>query len=328
MSKHTRNCNSANAASCLILFSALAIPATAQSPAIFEPEPSDPVAVALKAHPGWVQIPGALIHPDCVHEVPNGAVLQENGDVLLGGALVAHFDNCPESPVRTRPLHQLAPQFVDAPGTGNGWAEAIQENVPLKIGDNIDKITGRWTVPNDPSTNGALIYMFNGLEPSTQNLIIQPVLQYGATTAGGLIGGNYWVVASWMVGKTAVHSAGVIVNPGDTIVGTTSISSVSGGKTYWNIQAVDTTTHSSSGLIVSESGHTWNWAYAGVLEAYNVTSCGELPASSDTAFVDTTVYHGYPSFKAVITAWGGALYPWSGPSCGFTPVPGVNVLFY
>jgi len=327
MSKHVRNCNSAYAASCLILLSGLAIRATAQNPAP-EPDPSDPVAVALKAHPGWVQIPGALIRPDCVHEVPNGALLQENGDVFLGGALVAHYDECPEAPVRTRPLNQLAAQFVDAPGTGNGWVEALQENVPLKSGDNIDKITGKWTVPNYPTANGALVYMFNGLEPSTQNLIIQPVLQYGATSAGGTIGGNYWVIASWKVGKTTVHSTGETVYPGDTILGTTAITSVSSGKNYWNIQAVDTTTHSSSGLIVSESGHTWNWAYAGVLEAYNVTSCTEFPASPDTAFVDTAVYHGYPSFKSVLTIWNGALYPWGGPSCGFVAVPGVNMLFY
>ena len=29
-------------------------------------------AVSLKALPDWMQIPGALIRPDCVHQVPNG----------------------------------------------------------------------------------------------------------------------------------------------------------------------------------------------------------------------------------------------------------------
>jgi hypothetical protein len=292
-------------------------------------QPSEPVTVSLKAHPGWVQVPGALIRPDCVYEVPQGAQVEENGDVILNGSIVAHYEDCQEAPLRTRPLDHVAPQFVDEPGTGNGWVEAVQEKVSLKSGDDIDKISGTWTVPNDPTDNGGLIYMFNALEPTTQNVIIQPVLQYGATSAGGLIGGNYWVIASWLVGKNAYHSPGETVNPGDTISGTTYIASVSSGKIQWEIKAKDTTTGAYSNLGAWSTGYTWNWAYSGVLEAYNITTCGDFPASTDTVFKNTEVFHGYPSFKSVTPTWYGALYSYGGPSCGFAALPGAtNVLDY
>src|ERR1700733_9322953 len=61
-------------------------------------------------HPDWVQVPGELIRPDCVHEVPNGATVevgsdgQISGDVSLNGVLVAHYDDCSEAPIIPRPL--------------------------------------------------------------------------------------------------------------------------------------------------------------------------------------------------------------------------------
>jgi hypothetical protein len=176
---------------------------------------SDEASVSLKAHPGWVQVPGALIRPDCVHEVPLGAKVGANGDVTLAGAVVAHYDACPEQPVTTRPRQGVIPKYIDAPGTGNGWVEAVQWEVPLSSGDNIDVLTGRWIVPKNPSANGGLIYIFNGIEPTTENLILQPVLQWGATTAGGLIGGNYWTIASWLAGTNAYHSPGERVSAGE-----------------------------------------------------------------------------------------------------------------
>jgi len=289
----------------------------------------EPATISLQQHAGWVQVPGALVRPDCVYEVPKGAQVDESGDVILNGAVVAHYEDCPEAPIRTRPLAHVAPHFVDSPGTGNGWVEAVQEEVSLSSGDNIDKITGTWTVPNAPKDTGGLAYIFNVLAPTTEDLIIQPVLQYGATTAGGLIGGNYWVIASWLVGKNAYHSGGETVNPGDTISGEIYINSISSGKINWEIKAKDTTTGAYSDLGAWSSGYTWNWAFSGVLEAYGITTCGELPNSSDTAFKDTKVYHGYPSFDSVTASWFGAIYSYGGPSCGFSATPGSsNTLYY
>ncbi len=257
-------------------------------------------SVSLKDHPGWIQIPGAIIRQECVYEIPNGARVSEGGDVTLGGTLIAHYDDCPEEPIRTRPRHGgAAAAYRDAPGTGNGWVETVLEEVSLSSGDNIDKITGQWVVPTDPSTFGGLIFLFNGLEDTTQNLILQPMLQFGYTSCticveGGGIGGSYWVIASWLVGK-------------------------------WEIKAKDTTSGAYSDMGAFSSGHTWNWAYAGTLEAYGITSCAEFPESGSTKFKDNSVYHGYPKFDVVSPGWYGLVPSYGGPSCGFSPTAGGSV---
>ncbi len=95
-------------------------------------------------HPDWVQIPGELIRPDCVHAVPKGAHIEigedgQSGDVTLKGAFVAHYDPCPEAPVSTR---HIGDQGQEPGPTGNGWVEASQEELSLKSSDNIDFMYG------------------------------------------------------------------------------------------------------------------------------------------------------------------------------------------
>ncbi|KAJ7642224.1 hypothetical protein FB45DRAFT_1054497 [Roridomyces roridus] len=61
----------------------------------------------------------------------------------------------------------------------------------------ISSFTTTWTVPPAPKTfNGQTVFLFNSIEPSSGNAILQPVLQYGPSAAGG---GQYWSVASWYV---------------------------------------------------------------------------------------------------------------------------------
>lgn len=286
---------------------------------------SNDAAQSLSAHPGWVQAPGMLIRPDCVHEIPKGAhVAIKNdtvtGDVTLGGVTVAHYNACPEAPVITRPIGGRTPNLGNPPGTGNGWVEAIQKAVPLGGGDNIDYIYGSWVVPSNPSATGALNYIFNGTEPTSQNWILQPVLQWGSN---GSFGGNYWVIASWLVGSNgyAYHSPAEGVNAGDTIYGYTWITGQSSGNTYWEVYAQDTTSGAYSWITATTWGLQWNWAYAGVLESYNVTSCSQFPGSGYSLFQNTYAYHGYPSYNYDSTPWSGAYYSYGGPSCFFWAYP-------
>ena len=273
----------------------------------------------LKAeHPGWVQVPGALTSPDCLHQIPNGATVNvsdrpTSGDVTLNGTLIAHYDTCAEASISTRHLAQ-------DPGTGNGWVEASQWEVSLKSGDNIDFLGGAWSVPSIPETNGALIFLFNGIEPTKQGWIMQPVLQYGESAAGG---GNYWSLASWLVhSKTDYYVSSLVnVSPGDAIVGQTFQIGVSGNTQNYFVCANDRTNGQNSTLSVWTSGNQWNWAYAGVLEAYNVTSCSEYPSggSGFTTFVDTDVAHGYPGLESINPEeFYGVKYNYGGPQCNFS----------
>jgi len=283
----------------------------------------DARAALLQAHPGWQQIPGELIRPECVHELPKGARVEIEGDkltgdVTLGGRVIAHYDACSEAPIVTRkPSHAGTSGKKDP--TVNGWVEAIDHNVSLSSGDNLDRVSGYWFVPSNPATNGALIYLFNGMEPATQNWILQPVLQYGNN---GYFGGNYWVISSWLVGPNgyAFYSPAERVNPGDKLYGVTYMTGQSGSKLNWEVFAQDTTSGVYTWITANTTGLQWTWAYAAVLEAYNVTSCSEFPASDYTLFERTSVYHGYPNLQAVSPTWSTYLGSWS-PSCGYDPYP-------
>jgi hypothetical protein len=277
----------------------------------------------LKAeHPGWVQVPGALTSPDCVHVVPNGAKVDESegptaGDVTLNGKLIAHYDSCAEASIPTRHLTQ-------EPGTiGNGWVEDSQWFLSLKSGDNIDFIGGSWAVPSIPETYGALIYLFNGIQPSNASWIMQPVLQYGDN---GNFGGNYWVLASWLVHSNTDYyvSSPVGVNPGDVIIGQTYQTGTSGNDLYYFIYANDVSNGQDSTMSVTTWGLQWTEAFAGVLEAYNVTSCSEYPSGRQGAvdFYKTTVAHGYPKLDwltpAKFVGVQDDYFGNGGPSCSFS----------
>jgi hypothetical protein len=279
---------------------------------------------AITDHPDWVQVPGQLIRPDCVHEIPNGARVEIangtiTGDVTLNGALIAHYDACSEAPIITRPRGSTE-NLIYPPSTDNGWVEAAQWEAFPNSTDNIDYMGGNWTVPSYPSTNGALIYLFNGIEPSTESWILQPVLQYGSN---GALGGNYWGIASWLVGPGYVyHSPLEIVYPGNLIDGYTQTTGTVGGSRQWEVLAYDYSTGAYSYITANTTGLQWNWAFAGVLEVYGLTSCSQFPAAGNAVFTNSAVYHGYPSFQALTPKWYGAFYPYGGPSCGFNVATG------
>ena len=265
------------------------------------------------AHPGWVQAPGQLMRADCVHEIPKGANVaisadgQVTGDVTLNGKLIAHYDACSDAPIRTRHSASTGKTPGRNPSV-NGWVEASQEDLWwLSSSDNVDWMSGEFYVPNNPSVNGALIYLFNGIEPATQDWILQPVLQYGYSPAGG---GYYWAIASWMVssGGYAFHSPLERVNPGDKLWGFTEQTGQSGGTSYWETEAYDLNTGANSWITAWTSGLHWTWAYEGVLEVYGVNYCSQLPSSGYAYFFYNYVDHGYPYYYGVSPGFWPAVY--------------------
>jgi hypothetical protein len=74
-----------------------------------------------------------------------------------------------------------------------------------------------WTVPPPPyAWDGQVIFLFNGMENADH--ILQPVLQYGESAAGG---GPYWAIASWYVSSSnqAFFTALTPVAPGTSVTG-------------------------------------------------------------------------------------------------------------
>lgn len=295
----------------------------------------------VAAHPDWVQVPGEIIRPECVHQIPLGAKVEvgedgsPTGDVSLKGQVFAHFNACSDNAIITRstlrnlghtplPCQHPPCKIGVEPDVINGWVEGATWCLADPCTQNLDEMYGEWTVPNKPSeNNGQLIYLFNGLESPSSDGILQPVLQYGSSPAGG---GYSWAIASWAVFPNYVYVSPLAsVNPGDEIVGYTVLGGILSGNTLaWDVIAYDSSTGAVSGIDVSSSGGQWQTALAGVLEVYGVNTCSELPFSGGyTQFVNNQLYDGYPSYNYMSdVSWFGEIYQGLGLKCGFNVAAG------
>jgi hypothetical protein len=232
------------------------------------------------SYPGWVQLPGALVRPDCVHEVPKGATVGLHGDVSLNGSVIAHYDACPSSAVvnngRDNGVSSPPP-----PSVQYGWVEDWEETTPAPA----TYLFSQWVVPTDPKLNGGVIYLFNAIVPSTFNAIMQPVLVYGYH-------GAYWEITS-VLGDTNNnywYSPFERVNDGDTIQGTVTLTSGDPNDTEgWQIYIYDASTTAYTYQNITSYGLNWTQVYAGALEAYYTTECTMFPNSSGIAFSNVYV---------------------------------------
>ena len=81
------------------------------------------------------------------------------------------------------------------PGLGSGWI--TYGDYTEAAASVIRSMTTTWTVPPEPSREDSqLIYLFNGTQDSPVTQILQPVLQWGDSPAGG---GDGWALASSLV---------------------------------------------------------------------------------------------------------------------------------
>lgn len=157
----------------------------------------------------------------------------------------------------------------------NGWVEYADWTAAQTPG----RLATTWHVPDVPATDvGQTLFYFPSYEPSSGNAIVQPVLQWGVSAAGG---GSYWAIASWWVGPkgAARHSSLLQVNPGDTIRGTiTATQCDDAGGCKFVIVTRDETIDNARQLTVVES-IPYTWTQAAVFEVYRVTDCSQLPAN-------------------------------------------------
>jgi hypothetical protein len=150
----------------------------------------------------------------------------------------------------------------------------------------ITSFTSTFTVPPVPSTShGQTIFLFPGLQNSSY--ILQPVLQWGPSAAGG---GNYWAIANWYVdgsSGTALFSSLVRVNPGTVLTGVMTQT----GTTGSNYNYVSSFTGYSSINLAVNNIQKLYWA-AESLEVYGVTVCSDYPNTTKTRFSGITLLVG------------------------------------
>jgi hypothetical protein len=114
----------------------------------------------------------------------------------------------------------------------NGWIAWTSWINADSAKNPVTSFSTTWTVPTNPTTTTPqLIYLFNGMQAGTgtSRYIVQPVLQWGVSPAGG---GAYWAITNWFVtsGGSALHGSLVRVNAGTRLTGIISFLSAAGGN--------------------------------------------------------------------------------------------------
>ncbi|KAF8310686.1 hypothetical protein DL93DRAFT_2157688 [Clavulina sp. PMI_390] len=149
-----------------------------------------------------------------------------------------------------------------------------------------------WTVPPvPPKQNGQTLFLFNAIEPGAYNGILQPVLQYGPSAAGG---GAYWAVASWYgVNNVYYHTTPKKVSPGKVLKGVMKLTQHTSGSSKYSYRSyfdgISGTT------MTAKNVPELKWATE-TLEVYGITSKSDFPKGS-TVFskINLKTTAGYPS---------------------------------
>lgn len=142
----------------------------------------------------------------------------------------------------------------------------------------------QWTVPAYPSTyDGQTLFQFNSIEPASGQAILQPVLQYGPSRAGG---GEYWSIASWfLIGNQVYFTDLTYVTPGTPLGGVITLIGRQKRKFSYSC---DFYGYSGTNLTVQGIPQL-KWATE-TLEVYSVDACSEFPNTAYSQMHGITIY--------------------------------------
>jgi hypothetical protein len=228
----------------------------------------------------YVLTPFGYFHPSCVNHLAQGDVLREDLKVIERNdgttqpltCAYPHFEG--DGTKEVGDLKPVGDGTTRPPFIGHAWIEFAS----VHDANDYEQVYSEWEVPPTPTTNdGQTIYLFNGLEDINDVVsIIQPVLGWDGNGLSG------WSIASWNCcpSGTTNEATPQSVNTGDHIEGYTFSNCSSGTKTCptWDVVAVDEENGNFSQLIdTPNEGQTFNWAFGGVLEVYNITQCSDYP---------------------------------------------------
>ncbi|MDQ6616291.1 MAG: hypothetical protein M3083_16510 [Actinomycetota bacterium] len=167
-----------------------------------------------------------------------------------------------------------------------GWIEFSQW--ANNTGKPIVYFSTKWIVPPAPvSTDQQIVFLFNGLQQTSVGpYILQPVLQWGPSAAGG---GNTWAITNWYVngqGGTAIYKTLVEVNEGDVLQGVMTLTGQSPSGFSYESAFVG---YPACTLTVSNIAQL-AWACE-TLECYGATPSLPVPQCSDYPDVDLTSFY-------------------------------------
>jgi hypothetical protein len=234
---------------------------------------------------GYVITPFGYFHPSCVLRLAEG----EN---LLAGLVVQHADGTSENVTPCYYPHftasgEMIAAGIMPPPISHSWIEAGNLTTTTSYGE----LSATWTVPPAPTVNNSqTVYLFPGLEDIDDIVsIIQPVLGWNADFSAG------WGIASWNCcpGGITVESTPVRVKAGNKILGSMKDTCSAGtlSCSTWNVTTEDVSAGKSTKLTSTPSeGQTFNWAFAGALEVYNIAKCTDFPKGGSITFSSVSLY--------------------------------------
>jgi len=229
-----------------------------------------------------VLTPGGMRPARCVREVPSDTIITKEDDFIRitrpdGDEELLEYCNFAKNTSRTKRLGDtgwIAFAFVYATGFFNSFY-------------------GTFDVPANPqNNNGQTVFFFTGLE-SKNNEIIQNVLQWGHSAAGG---GDYWGVASWYVSSNgnAFSSTLLPVNNGVTITGNLTYVD----RIWW----INTTFPGYYTQMWMNNVDTLSSALT-TLEAYNIANCGDYPSDGSITFNDMSLKNLFVPYYPAWETW-------------------------
>ena len=270
------------AAVCLSIAFLASTTAYAQAPA----GPNRPAEVPE----GYVITPFGYFHPSCVRQLAEGETLLSDGRVIQhADGTLETVSVCGYPRYTTRGEVEIAGAAGVLPPTiSHSWIESADTTTSSSYGE----LKATWTVPPGPTSNhGQTLYFFPGLEDINDVVsILQPVLGWNSDF------GSAWGIASWNCCPNGItwESSPLSVSSGDKIQGTIkntcSAGTLSCGK--WNVTTKDVTTGKSTKLSNTPSeGQTFNWAFAGAVEVYNLVKCNDYPSNGKLTFSSIALYN-------------------------------------
>jgi hypothetical protein len=221
---------------------------------------------------------------------------------------------------------------VQDPNISHAWIEyegVVANTSQISYGF----LSAEWSVPPTPASNdGQTLYYFPGLEDINDVVtIIQPVLGWNSDYASA------WGIASWNCCESGTVFEGTPqpVSPGDTILGYMFETCGWGVNSCgtWDIVTWDLQNGKFSDLVMTSSfGQTFNWAFGGVLEVYNIAQCSDFPnnpngftgGTYDISFNEIGLYS-YAGAH-ITPAWSKWVATGLTPSCSYSPTVPRQVL--
>ena len=257
----------------------------------------------------YVITPFGYFHPTCVRHVSKGETVLEDGRIQYADGSVEA-----SAPVCGYPRY--SPQGALVTGnepTTNGWVESASAMTTTSY----HKMIVTWAVPPDPgSYNGQTVFLFPGFEDYNDvKSILQPVLQYGPSAAGG---GEYWSVAAWNCCPSGTADYSSLIGANNGTVGTIKSNCGPGVNkcATWNVEAKETGSGQTTSLSATPSeGQVFNWAFGAALEVYNITQCDQYPDNTGDSF--TVQLYNQAGNLIAHPGWTGQVTTGITPSCGF-----------